>query len=142
MNRVMTSEEKQKVLQRVKPVGKWQAPPVREVPFGNPPVLWEEQIGDLDEWRQHQGEARKILPLLANKAKTDSVCNSIRNRLNKLFEKESWAVFPQTGGTPQTDGIFLRFNGAKSTRERKNRQRTAGSASDAAEEGDGLFATG
>lgn len=131
--RYLTEEEKLKALGKVKLVGDWQAPPERQ-PFGHPAVPWEDQL-DLDEFRTNQGMEIKILPVAPaaiNSPKTQSICNSIMNRLRKLNPKESWTA------TPRGNGIYLRFNGTKRVNQRRNGKATAREAE--TQEGDALFA--
>ena len=116
-----------KVVQRVKPVGTFEAPPVTNTPFGQTPIPWEEKLGDLNEWREHQGSGRKILPVLADKVKTASVCNSILQRLRKLFPNESWTTYQREGS------IFLRYNGPRRHRTTHQRQENGDEQSDDSE---------
>lgn len=107
----MTHDEKLAVLAAVKPVGAWKEPAQRG-PAMNPPVPWEDQIGNLKPWRDHLGQGRKILPLLATEPQTTSVCNSIQMRLRKIHPDESWIAYATS------DGIYLKCNGARRKFER------------------------
>lgn len=125
--RVLSQEEREEILAHIKPTGAFK-PPKERRPFGSQPVMWEEQLGDLNEWRKHPGMGRAIVEKLTDPVKTQSVQNSILNRLRKLYPEESWSTF--------VDGkyVYLKFGGAKrSYAERIRRESGEGS-------GHGLFA--
>lgn len=123
-NRIMTAEERMKVLQRVKPVGTFEQPPSTGTPFGQTPIPWEDRLGNLDEWREHRGAGRKILPALSDRIKSTSVSNSILQRLRKLYPNESWAIYVKDGG------IFLKFNGERRHRTTRPRSESGGQSDD------------
>lgn len=114
-NRIMTPEQRLAVLGRVKPQGGFIEPPQKN-PFSQTPIPWEEQLGDLQEWRDHKGAGRKILPALADGVKTQSVMNSILARLRKLYPEESWSCYVNGSS------VYLKFNGPR----RHNRTSGAG----------------
>jgi len=124
-NRIMTFEQKQAVLQRVKPDSTFHEPPAR-TPFLNRPVPWEERLGNLEQWRKNQGRDRKILPALATEAQTSSVCNSIMQRLRKLFPNESWTCHVVN------ENVYLRYNGERRKYQRSDRK-------DSNDDADSLF---
>ncbi len=131
-NRVLSQEEREAVLARVRPQGAFK-PAKQRTPFGVQPVPWEEKLGNLDEWRENRGKGRAILPALATASKSQSVCNSIMSRLRKLFVSESWTAYVGDDGK----NILLRFNGPKRTYERQNGENGNTHDSDG---GHGLFA--
>lgn len=133
--RIMTFEDKVKVADRLKPQGEWDEPKPRS-PWLNQPVKWEDKLGDLDEWRSHLGQGRKILPRLRSEKQTTSVCNSIQMRLRKLFPEESWICYTNE------DGIYLKCNGKRRHFDRPRRRQGAPPAepSGASDEDSDLFA--
>ena len=109
--RVLSQTEKERVFATVVPYGEFEAPH-RTTSQGVQPIKWEDKLGNLNEWREHQGMGRAIMPVLASAAKTTAVRNSIGNRLLRLHPNESWTTY--------VNGkfLFLKFNGAKRTRAR------------------------
>ena len=112
-NRILTQQEREAVLAKVKPVGDFK-PANSRAPFGMQPVPWEERLGSLDEYRQHVGMGRAILPVLSDRIKTASVQNSILARLKKLYPEESWSTYVEG------KQILLKFNGPKRHHIRRN----------------------
>lgn len=106
--RILSQTERERTLAKVKPSGEFESPN-RKATRGVQPIKWEDRLGDLDEWRQHKGMGRAIVPVLANSAKTAAVRTSIGNRLKKLHPDESWTTY--------VNGkfIYLKFGGAKRT---------------------------
>ena len=106
--RILSQTEKEKVLAQVEPYGAFEAPQ-RKVARGVQPIRWEDRLGDLNEWRAHEGMGRAIVPVFLNAAKTQAVRNSIGNRLKRLYPDESWVTY--IGG----DGkfVYLKYGGKK-----------------------------
>jgi len=132
VTRNLTADERAAVFARIKPVGGFK-PAQERKPFGMQPIAWEDKLGNLDEWREHQGQGRAIAPVLSNEAKTQSVRHSIVGRLKKVYPGESWSTFVDN------KQIFLRYNGK--VRSYATRQRLENVASDNAD-AEQLFATG
>lgn len=111
--RVLTQTEREEVLQNVKPFGQFKMPKERK-PFGSEPIPWEQRLGNLDEWRKHPGMGRAIVKKLADPAKTQSVQNSIGNRLRRLYPNESWSTYVDA------EYVFLKFGGLKRQYKRED----------------------
>ena len=124
--RVLTQTEREEVLANVKPFGGFK-PPKERKPFGSEPIPWEQRLGSLEDFRKHQGMGRAIVKKLADSAKTQSVQNSIGNRLRRLYPEESWSTYVDA------EYIFLKFGGQKRVYRRED------GAAPAAEAESGLF---
>lgn len=114
--RVLTQAEREAVLDRIKPTGGFKSVHNKK-PVGMPTLLWEEKLGDLNEYREHKGMGRAIVPVLTDPAKTQSVQISIATRLRRLFPKESWTTYVEG------QMIFLKFNGDRRVVKTSNRRR-------------------
>lgn len=100
----------------------------RNAPKG---VIWEDQFGDLDQYRRYVGKYRKVLPSIIddvpqfnadgtptmgadgnpvvkqvyNDKATKSLAMSIKTRFTKVFPNETWSVLAAD------DGVRMSFTG-------------------------------